>query len=86
MGARNPHRRTSTASALAERYDVHPRTIRREMAEPRALFEARARRRQTDALALRQQGRSYREIGERLGVTKNAAASLVRRAQAKRTV
>ena len=79
MGAIKPSRRKGTARELGERFNRHPRTIQRVMAEPRDAFEARARARQAQALALRARGLSYAQIGGELGVSRNAAAGLVRR-------
>lgn len=79
MTAARPGRRTVTARELAERFNRSPRTIRRIVAEPRDDFEARARARQTEALALRAQGLSYAQIAATMGVTRDAAAGLVRR-------
>jgi len=81
MTAARPGRRTVTARELAERFNRTPRTIRRIVAEPRDDFEARARARQTEALALRAQGLSYAQIATELGISRDAAAGLVRRAR-----
>ena len=86
MGAINPGRRQISASAAAERFRKHPRTIRKVMAEPRRDYERRAHARQQWALALRGQGLSYTEIGKELGIGKSAAAGLVRRARARKSV
>lgn len=79
MTAARPGRRTVTARELAERFNRSPRTIRRIVAEPREVFEARARTRQAQALALRAQGLSYAQIASELDISRSAAAGLVRR-------
>ena len=79
MGAEQPRRRKMTAREAAARFGVHPRTIRKVVAEPRDEWEARGRARQEEALALREQGLSYAELGRALGVSRDAAAGLVRR-------
>lgn len=73
-------RRRHTARELAAQRGCPERTIRRIVAEPRDAFEARARERQQSALHLRQRGLTYAQIGESLGITRDAAAGLVRRA------
>ena len=83
MPAENPARRKGSARELAERIGCSPRTIQKLWAEPRFEFEARAKARQMEALALREQGLSYRRIGQRLGVSRDSAAGLVRRARQK---
>ncbi|PBC35038.1 replication protein RepB [Rhodococcus sp. ACS1] len=67
MGAKEPARRTKTARELAEQFGATPRTIRRLIAEPRDDFEARAAARRAQAVELREQGMSYKEIAEAMG-------------------
>lgn len=81
MTALNPRRRTGTAKELAARYRISERSVRNIIAEPREDFETRAQRRQDEALTLRRQGLSHAEVGEILGVSRDTAAGLVRRAQ-----
>lgn len=81
MGAHEPRRRKDTARDLAAKHDRSPRTIRRVIAEPRHQFEERARQRQQQALALRADGLTYREIAAALNISKDASAGLVRRAK-----
>jgi DNA-directed RNA polymerase specialized sigma24 family protein len=51
------------------------------LAEPGDEYLARARGRQAEALGLHEEGLSYSQIGQRLGITRGAAAGLVRRAR-----
>lgn len=81
MTAQTPARRKKTARELAEQFGVSPRTIREIVAEPRNEFEARSQTRQDEALGLRTKGLSYAEIGKALGISRDAAAGLVRRGQ-----
>lgn len=82
MSAERPARRNRTARELAEKFGVSARAIRYIAAEPRLEFEARARDRQAQATALRDQGLTFAQIGEALGISRHAAAGLVRRARA----
>lgn len=79
MTAATPARRMKTARDLAEKFGVSTRTVQRLVAEPRGEFESRAQKRQDEALALRNQGLSHAEVGKALGVSRHAAAGLVRR-------
>ena len=86
MGAENPTRRTMTAREAAERLGCSPRTVQRVMAEPRGEFLARSAARQRRAAELKDEGKTYREIGELLDCTPKAAENLVlrgRKAKAK---
>jgi transposase len=83
MTALRPQPRIGTAREVAERFGVHPRTVQRIVAEPREDFEARARARQGEALALLESGFTYRQVAERLGITRSSAAGLVHRARAR---
>jgi len=67
MGAETPERRTKTARELAALYGVHPATVRRTMAEPRADYLARAAARRAHAVELRAQGMKHRQIAEEMG-------------------
>lgn len=73
--------RRRSARELAEEYGRTERTIRRALSEPRTEYEARARGRQELALRLHQKGLSYAQVAERLGVSRDSAAGLVRRAR-----
>jgi DNA-directed RNA polymerase specialized sigma24 family protein len=55
------------------------RTIQRIAAEPRHEFLARAAERQLKAAELKDEGKTYREIGELLECTPKAAENLVLR-------
>ncbi len=81
MAALNPQRRTGTARELAARYGISDRAVRDVIAEPREDFEARARTRQGEALALRERGWTYQAIADELGISRGAAAGLVHRAR-----
>lgn len=73
MSAEIPGRRKKTARELAKQMGSSTRTVRRIMAEPRAEFEARTRARGDQILTWRAEGVLWREIGERLEITTNAA-------------
>jgi transposase len=81
--AETPQRRKMTAREAAARFGVHPRTIRKVIAEPREEFESRARARQDEALRLLESGLTYRQVAERMGITRGTAAGLVHRARAR---
>jgi DNA-directed RNA polymerase specialized sigma24 family protein len=78
-GARTPGRRTMTAREASALLGFSERHIRRVVAEPRHEFLARAAERQLKAAELKDQGKSYREIGEALKCTPKAAENLVLR-------
>lgn len=80
MAAELPMRRKQSARKIAEKLGVTPRTIQSIMAEPRSEFEARARARQAEAAELRSKGLTYSDIAKELGISRDAAAGLVRRA------
>ena len=73
-------RRKLTAREAAARFGVSERTIRRTMAEPRASFEARGQARRVQAAALRAEGLKWAVVGERMGVSADAARRLAARA------
>lgn len=81
MAALHQRRRKLTAAEVGERFGRSPRTIRDLIAEPRAEFEARSKARQLEALQLREKGLSYRQIGSEMGISRDSAAGLVRRAR-----
>ena len=85
MPAHKPVRRKLTAREVAKRYGVSERHVRRVVAEPRDDFEARARARQDQALALIESGLTYRQVADKLGITRGTAAGLVHRARARRS-
>jgi plasmid maintenance system antidote protein VapI len=68
VGAEVQERRAVTAREMAEGLGMHPRTVRKLMAEPRPDFLARAAARRSQALELRAQGLKHREIAEAMGV------------------
>lgn len=76
--------RTQTASELAMRFHVHPRTVRRHIAEHRADYEARATSRRDTALALYDTGASWAVIADAINGSEWAARSLVKQAKARR--
>lgn len=73
-------RRKITAREAAARFGVSERTIRRTMSEPRAEFEARAKERRLQAVALRAEGLKWAAVGERMGISGEAARRLATRA------
>ncbi len=84
MGALKPGRRKLTAREVAQRYGISERHVRRAIAEPRDDFEARARARQAQALALIESGLTYQQAADQMGITRGTAAGLVHRARARR--
>lgn len=80
-GALKRTRRKLTAREVARRYGISERHVRNAVAEPRDEYEARASARQDEALALRQQGLTYQQVADQLGVSRGAAAGLVHRAR-----
>lgn len=84
MGALKPGRRKLTAREVAQRYGISERHVRRAIAEPRDDFEARARARQAQALALIESGLTYQQVADQMGITRGTAAGLVHRARARR--
>jgi len=82
MGALTPKRRKKSAREAAEQFEVTPRTVRKYVAEPRADYLARAKRRRAQAVELRSRGLSYAEIAERTGQTVSGVESLLRSARA----
>lgn len=85
MGAENPVRRKVTATEGAKRLNCSDRTVQRIAAEPRQEFLKRAQDRGDRALAMKESGMKYREIGERLGCSPRAAESLVHRARVRKS-
>ena len=81
MTALRPQRRKGTAREVAARFGVSPRTVQRIVAEPRGEFESRAAERQDEALALYESGLSYQGVADALGISRDTASGLVRRAR-----
>lgn len=85
MTAMYPQKRKHTAAAMAEKFGVSPRTVKRIMAQPRAEYDAEAHARQDEALRLRESGLKWREVGEALdGISEPAAYQLAAKAKARR--
>lgn len=62
-------RRTQTARALAEKFGVHPVTIRRTVAEERSTYEARAQETRERIIELKRQGLKQVTIAQELRIT-----------------
>lgn len=77
MGAKNPVRRKLTAREAAEKFGASTRTIQRLFAEPRGEFLKRAEARRMQVVALREQGKKYREIAEELGISTGAVGRIL---------
>ncbi len=82
MTALHPHQRNGTAKELARRYGISERSVRNVIAVPRPEFDAHAQARQREALTLREKGLTYGQIAKELGISRDSAAGLVRRALA----
>lgn len=65
-------KRKQTARELAERFGVHPSTIRRTVAQSREDYLSEAAKRRSRIRALRAEGLSMRAIAEREGITPGA--------------
>ncbi len=81
MSAETPQRRKLTAREAAEKFGVHPRTIRRIVAEPREDFLARAKARRDRAVELRAQGLKHREIAAEMDVPIGTVGRLLHEAK-----
>ena len=91
-----PARGVSASVAGAAPLEVRPRDVEPNVNQLDNVYlydiddlgrevEQNRKARQMEALALREQGLSYRMIGDRLGVSRDSAAGLVRRARQKAT-
>ena len=77
MPAENPVRRNRTAREMAAQLGVSERTIRNVVAEPRDVFEGRARDRRNRVVALREQGMKYKDIAEAMGISTGAVGRIL---------
>lgn len=84
MGAKVARRRNKTAREVAAKFGMSERHLRRFVAEQREDFEGRAAARQDEALELRAKGLSYSQIATVLSCSRDTAAGLVRRGNARR--
>lgn len=83
MSAQIPQRRTRTAREVAQLLHVSERTVRKAMAEPRDEFLARAAQRREAVMALRGEGKKYREIADELGLPMGTVKTIIHHAKAK---
>jgi DNA-directed RNA polymerase specialized sigma24 family protein len=83
MSAQIPQRRTRTAREIAESLHISQRTVRAAMAEPRDEFLARAAQRREAVMALRREGKKYREISDELGLPMGTVKTIIHHAKAK---
>ena len=81
MGAETPARRTRTAREVAERIGASPRTVRRIIAEPRPVYEARAAERRRKVIELRARGLKLREIAAEVGMTVGGVGTILHHAR-----
>jgi len=80
-----PSPRTKTAKELASELGVSVSTVTRRFGEPREEYLARARHREDEALALKEdQKLSDHDVAERMGVSYYAAIGLIKRARKRR--
>jgi len=84
-GAEMPVRRQRSAREIAEQMNCSPRSIRRLIAMPREEFIARARAKTAQAVELRAQGLTHREIGETMGISIGSVGTLLHHARKKAT-
>lgn len=88
MSAETPGRRKRSAREAAELLGIHPRTVRKLVAEPRDKFLARAAERRKRVLELRTQGLKLREIADEVGMTTGGVGTILhhaRKAEAAKT-
>lgn len=81
MSAQTPARRKMTAREAAELVGCTPRHIRSVVAEPRHEFLARAAERREKVMALRDQGKKYREIADELGISVGTVSTIIHHAK-----
>lgn len=79
MTVRIRRKRNKTAKEVAEKFDMSERTVRRYISEHRNDYERRADKRRQTAYNLRLQGKKWKEVGEVLGCSSEAARALYRR-------
>lgn len=72
-------KRNKTAKEIAEKFSVSERTVRRYVAEHRNAYEERAEKRREIAYNLRLQGKKWKEVGDMLDCSAEAARALYRR-------
>lgn len=79
MTAKIRRRRSKTAREVAEKFNISERTVRRYIAEHRSDYERRADERRKIAYNLRLQGKKWKEVGETLNCSDEAARALYKR-------
>lgn len=84
MGAHMPRRRKITAREAAARLGIAERTVVSWAAEPRPEYLSRTQQRRLDAAEMRDQGKTYAQIAEALGVSPGNARVLVHRGRQRR--
>lgn len=79
MTVRIRRKRNKTAREVAEKFNISERTVRRYISEERSNYEKRAYERRKLAYILRSKGKPWKEVGEILGCSDEAARALSRR-------
>lgn len=86
MTARTPQLRKKTAKEVAAKLGVSARTVRRYIAAPRDWWQKHRREIREKAATLHDSGMTWKQVGETLGVTENAARALGKRARGQWTI
>jgi len=84
-GAEYSMRRKRLAREVAEQMGSSIRTVKRMVAEPREEYLDRARAKTAQAVELRAQGLTHREIGETMGISIGLVGILLHHARKKAT-
>ena len=86
MGTPERRRRKMTAREAAKRFGISERHVRNIAAEPREEWERRAHERWDQILIWREEGMLWREIADRLSISRSRAQKRVNRADERLTI
>lgn len=81
MSAINPTSRRFTSRELAERHGCSIRTVQRLVGRPRDWWTQERRELRQKAARLRDTGMTWKQVGEALGMSENAARAAGKRAR-----
>lgn len=81
MTAERPMKRNASAREIAERFGISERSVRRIAAEPRGEYLTQLRERGDQILAMRAEGKLWREIAEHFEISVPAAQMAGKRAK-----